>query len=68
MKVSKIIELAGGVYPVAKRLGITRQAVQLWISNDRIPTVRVKVLSKLANVRPSEIRPDIFDKRWEVGA
>lgn len=42
---------------IAKRLGITRSAVNQW---QRVPAGHVHRLSKIMEMHPHSIRPDIF--------
>ena len=51
------IEAAGGYSYIAKRLGITKQAVFQWTE---VPPRRVKVLAKILRVKPNQLRPDLF--------
>lgn len=44
---------------IAKRLGITRSAVNQW---QRVPAGHVHRLSKIMDLHPHSIRPDIFPK------
>ena len=58
--VADIISRAGGVYRVAEELGVTRQAVEQWIGSNRIPAERALAVARLAQARPSEVRPDLY--------
>lgn len=56
----RAIELAGGVRPLAERIGnITPQAISQW---ERCPAMRVQSVCAAVGgqVRPEELRPDIF--------
>jgi len=63
----KAINLAGGQAEVARKMGVTRSAVNQWAFKG-VPATRVRSLSALVNqasanavqVSPEEIRPDIF--------
>jgi len=68
MNVSDIIRKLGGPVLLGQRLGITSQAVSLWIHNDRIPAERVPDLERIArevgaDVRAEQMRPDV---NWGV--
>ena len=58
--VADIIKRAGGVYRVAEECGVTRQAVEQWISFNRIPAERALTVARMAQARPSEVRPDLY--------
>jgi DNA-binding transcriptional regulator YdaS (Cro superfamily) len=60
MTTQELIEKAGGTYVVADHLGVTRQAVEYWSRADRIPGDRVLAIARLAQVRPSDVRPDLY--------
>lgn len=54
-----IIAKAGGAQALAKRLGVSRQAVQKW---HVIPAHWVRTIEDITGVPAEEIRPDIFGR------
>jgi DNA-binding transcriptional regulator YdaS (Cro superfamily) len=42
---------------IAKKIGITQQAVQKW---RRVPATRVLAVAPILEMTPEEIRPDVF--------
>ena len=64
----RVIELAGGIRPLASKLGgITPQAISQW---ERVPATRVlKVCAAVGGeVKPHELRPDIYPAPEETAA
>ena len=59
--IEKAIEAAGGAYALAKRIGVSRQAVEQWAMS-RVPAERVLELERATQgqVTRHEIRPDIY--------
>ena len=55
----KAIDAAGGLQPMAAKLGVTYQAVQKW-RNSGIPVTRVLDVERITGISRHEIRPDIF--------
>jgi DNA-binding transcriptional regulator YdaS (Cro superfamily) len=53
------IVAAGGLMPISKALGVTKQAVSQW---HEVPADRVLALEKLSGVSRYDLRPDIFGK------
>jgi len=53
------IERAGGLRPLARKLGITAQAVHKWI---HCPLDRLVDVEKATGVPREQLRPDIFKK------
>jgi len=60
--IEKIVSEAGGASSVARACGVSPQAVQHWISSNRVPANRVLVLEALieGDVSRYELRPDVF--------
>jgi DNA-binding transcriptional regulator YdaS (Cro superfamily) len=54
---SKAIKKAGGINALARKLGISGQAVQQW---RRVPADRVKEIERLTGVARAQLRPDLF--------
>lgn len=50
---------AGGAHALARRLGISRQAVTRW---QKVPIGRVRQVAAIIGVPARCIRPDIFDQ------
>ena len=68
MKTQTIIAALGGPSAVGEALGVTPQAISIWLSKDRIPLERVDELLHVArdkgvNLKATDIRDD-FD--WKV--
>jgi DNA-binding transcriptional regulator YdaS (Cro superfamily) len=59
--IEQAIANVGGRSQVAKRLGVTVEAVRQWIER-RIPAERAVELEKISGVHRSELRPDLWDK------
>jgi DNA-binding transcriptional regulator YdaS (Cro superfamily) len=58
--VDRVIETYGGAAALARRLGISRNAVSDWRSKQRVPVERVLDIEKLTGIPRYEIRPDIY--------
>lgn len=56
----KAIDAAGGTSNLAKKLGITRQAVEQW---QTVPPKQVLAVEKLTGVSRYDLRPDIYGVR-----
>lgn len=68
MNVSEIVRSLGGPVSIGRHLGISSQAISLWIRKNRIPAERVPDLELLArglgaDVRAEQMRPDVS---WAV--
>ncbi len=64
MKTKDIITLLGGTSKIGKAMGISSQAVSLWIRTDTIPLKRIPSLERLAKdkglpIRAEDMRSDI---------
>lgn len=57
-KAAKALSALNGA-EVAKKFGISRAAVNLWI-HDKVPIARVYDVAELTGLEPHEIRPDIY--------
>ncbi len=57
MDTTEIIRKAGGHRQVAEALGISFQAVYAW---KRIPAHRVLQIARMAQLRPSDVRPELY--------
>lgn len=57
----KAVELVGGRRELAKKCGVTRQAVENWLAMDTVPVERLKAIQKATGgaVTPADLRPDI---------
>ena len=53
----RAIKAAGGVAPLASRLGLTVQAVSQW---ERVPPLRVIAVERFTGVSRSQLRPDLY--------
>ena len=60
--VAQAVALSGGPSIVATALGISPQAVSLWIKNGKCPAERVIALEKLcaSQVTRYQLRPDLY--------
>jgi DNA-binding transcriptional regulator YdaS (Cro superfamily) len=47
----------GNLSNLARKLGISRQAVSKW---KQIPVDHIHVIAKMSKMKPEELRPDIF--------
>ncbi|MCK8788194.1 helix-turn-helix domain-containing protein [Roseomonas sp. NAR14] len=63
----RAIEAAGGGAALAKRIGVTRFAVQQW-KDTGIPAGRVGKVSAATGIPLHELRPDLFPRAAEVAA
>lgn len=50
-------ELAGGQAELAKRIGVTAQAISQW---DEVPPLRVLAVEAASGVSRHELRPDLY--------
>jgi DNA-binding transcriptional regulator YdaS (Cro superfamily) len=57
--IERVISIAGGLGALAKRLGISPQAVDKWRRNG-VPAERVLVLESMSGVSRSDLRPDLY--------
>ena len=58
--VKKAIDKAGSQSALARSLNITPQAVQRWVSNDRVPHMQVINIEKITGISRHELRPDLY--------
>lgn len=56
----RAVRIAGGQSELARRLGLSPQAVQQWVEADRVSHKRVLRVSRLTGVPAHELRPDLF--------
>ncbi|MCU0807930.1 MAG: helix-turn-helix domain-containing protein [Candidatus Contendobacter sp.] len=54
------IAAAGGMKPLAQRLGVRYQAIQQWRRRGRPPAERCLEIERLTGVSRYELRPDIY--------
>ena len=59
--VEKVIEAYGGASALARRLGISRNAIALWRKVGRVPSSRVDDIADLTGLPKHELRPDLFE-------
>lgn len=57
MDVKELINKAGGARKVAEMCGVSHQAVYNWVN---IPAPHVLRFSRLLDIPPETIRPDVF--------
>ena len=60
MIITEAILKAGGVQKLAKNIGVTYQAIQLWESRGKVPAERVLDLERVTGICRTEFRPDIY--------
>ena len=53
----KVLKVVGGRRALAKRLGISRQAVQQW---RRVPLEHMAEIERLTAIPARELRPDLY--------
>lgn len=56
----QIVEAAGGPRALARELGISHASICRW---KRVPAERVLDVARIAKLRRSEVRPDIYPPR-----
>ncbi len=61
--VERAISLAGGQTALARKIGVTPQAVQGWHSAGRIPLNRVLDVERATGIPRTEIMPEIFSSQ-----
>lgn len=63
MKLETYLEQTGGAATLAKELGVSPEAVRLWVRGDRLPkpatAMRIERLTR-GLVSKADLRPDIF--------
>lgn len=57
--IDRAIEAVGSAAELARRLGISKQAIHLW-GLRAIPVGRVADVEKVTGIPKAELRPDIF--------
>jgi DNA-binding transcriptional regulator YdaS (Cro superfamily) len=60
--VEKAVEAAGGKGFLAKRFEISRQSIEKWIRQERIPVERVLAIEEMSGISRYELRPDIYPR------
>ena len=58
--VDHVIGVYGGASALARRLGVTRNAINCWKLKKRVPASRVIELERLTGVSRHLIRPDLY--------
>lgn len=60
--VNRAIEIVGSAAELARRIGVTTQAISQW---DRVPIGRVIAVCRAADwkVTPNDLRPDLYPNR-----
>ncbi|MCJ2051198.1 transcriptional regulator [Methylobacterium sp. J-070] len=56
------LDKAGGSRTVARQLGISRQAVEQWVS---VPPTRVLDVERITGIPRHQLRPDIYPREPE---
>jgi len=63
----KAITKAGGISALARAMNTYPQQVQHWRNSKALPIKHVvKMCQFLGDVKPHDIRPDVFMAHWEV--
>lgn len=60
--IQRAVDLIGSQSEMGRRLGIKPQAVQKWISHNRVPAERVLQIEKLTGISRHDLRPDIYPR------
>jgi DNA-binding transcriptional regulator YdaS (Cro superfamily) len=60
--IQKAVQAAGGAKALAKKLEISRQAVEKWIEHERIPAERVLELEEFTGISRHDLRPDLYPR------
>lgn len=58
--VERVISAYGGGSALARRIGVSRNAISQWHASGRIPAERVLEIERLTGVSRHDIRPDIY--------
>ena len=61
-----LIDKAGGVVPLGKRLGVARTTVLDWRRTGTIPGSRLKQISREMGLAPCELLPIVHDPSAEA--
>jgi len=56
----RVVATAGGWRPLARKLGIRMQSIQMWT---RIPAERVIQIEAVTGIPREELRPDLYPPR-----
>lgn len=54
------VDAAGGLGPLAEKVGVRYQAIQDWLRRGRIPAERVLAVEQATGVPRTELRPDLY--------
>lgn len=58
--IEKAVKAAGSQSELARRLKVSPQAVQQWVSSGRISHKKVLEVEKQTGVKRQELRPDLY--------
>jgi DNA-binding transcriptional regulator YdaS (Cro superfamily) len=64
--VDRIISTYGGGAALARRIGVSRNAIWQWRDKGRIPAERVLDLENITGIPRHEIRPDLYPQALDV--
>jgi len=54
------MDKAGGMRALARKIGVTYQAIQRWVAEDRVPSDWLIAIEKATSVPREKLRPDLF--------
>lgn len=58
--VDRVIDAYGGAAALARRIGVSRNAIWQWREKNHVPVERVLEIEKVTGIPRHEIRPDIY--------
>ena len=60
--IERAVKAAGGSHALAKRLEISRQAIEKWVAKGTIPAERVLEIEQITGVSRHVLRPDLYPR------
>jgi DNA-binding transcriptional regulator YdaS (Cro superfamily) len=64
--VARMVARAGGQTVLARLCGISPQAVQQWVADNRVPPLRVLECERLSGIPRWKIRPDLYPPPQDI--
>lgn len=58
--IKEAVEVAGGLGPMASKLGVRYQAIQQWLKRGKVPAERVLAIEQVTGISRHALRPDIY--------